>query len=111
MSADIMLISKQEDSHFEGKGTDKAVFVSENRDYDDANKFAGWLYDRYGTGYSILEQIAGATGHTWNITITESDVKAVKAEMKNHKFEKEIKKNIANFFERNIGNNISLENW
>lgn len=102
----MMIISEEEDSHYEGQHTDKAICIDETSMGEPWTEFGKWFGERYSKDMTIMEQIAGMKGHNF-IEFTPEDAKACKAAFKRlqHTDGLEID------FDSLVGKHISTENW
>ncbi|MCK5020822.1 MAG: hypothetical protein KAS32_27620 [Candidatus Peribacteraceae bacterium] len=110
MSADMMIICKEDNSNFEGD-TDKALFVDETSMGCPWYEFGAWFQERYCKAPSMLEQLHGVKKHNY-IKLTDADLVAIKyalVEMPMH--ESANKNEIIDYIEKHIGLCISTENW
>jgi hypothetical protein len=111
MSADMMIICKEDESDFKSKNYDAAFFIDETSMGNPHNDFGKWFQRRYCRAPGILEQISGLTEHDY-LELTEHDYGAIKnaaASMGHHE-----NLNIAKlmkFIKSHIGKHISTENW
>lgn len=107
MSADMMIITKEDDSHFEGKGTGKAMLIDETSMGEPWTEFGKWFQERYSGAPGMLEQLHGINEHNY-IEFTKEDATAAKAALKRLEHREGIRPAL---FDRLVGKHISTENW
>lgn len=111
MSADMMIICKEDDSGCEGGKLDKAFFVDETSMGEPWHEFGKWFQSRFCGGPSIAEQIFGIQNHNYK-KLEKADIASVKEAletMETHtKLDKEF---LLKYLNSHIGKHISTENW
>ena len=115
MSADMMMISEQDDSGWEGKNTGLALFVDETRMGCPSTAMGEYVQQIFHESPDIHEQIAGVK-KTWDDFYSEVqpyDVIAFKAIIdsnipRHKKFDGE---KFLDFLQRHMGKKINTENW
>ncbi len=111
MSADTMIICKEDDSHYEGKGRDKAFCIGETSMGEPHTEFNSWFQERFCKGPSMFEQMAGVKEHN-HTKLTKEDVEATKSSFVKLKHKDYIgKKEFFKWLDDHIGKHISTENW
>ena len=110
MSADMMIICKEDNSGYEGN-YQKAFFIDETSMGDPWNKFGKWFQERYCKSPSIIEQMAGIKEHNF-IKLTEADLDGIKKALNKTKCHKGLnKEGLIKYIEDHINKHISTENW
>lgn len=107
MSADMMIITKEDDSSYEGKGYEEAIQIDETSMGEPWTEFGKWFGERYCKAMGILEQMHGMKGHNY-IEFTKEDAEAAKAALARMEHRKDIDPEV---FDSLIGKHISTENW
>lgn len=111
MSADTMIICKEDDSSYEGKGNEKAFCIGETSMGDPHEKFNKWFQERFSGHPSILEQMAGMKDHNHTM-LTKEDIEAVKKSFEKLGHKDYIdKKEFFKWLDNHEGKHISTENW
>ena len=110
MSADLMIVCKEDNSHYEGD-SDKAFFVDETSMGEPWSDFGKWFVVRYSGAPGILEQIAGMKEHNYR-EIQEADILAVKQAVKDNSIHEALNvKGLIEYLRSHLGKNISTEGW
>ena len=111
MSADMMIICKEDDSGFEGQNTDAAFFVDETSMGEPWSKFGVWFCRRFCKAPNILEQLAGQREHHF-AEFTEADFVGVKKALEKMETHQDLnKEKLIEFLQNHIGKHLSTENW
>lgn len=111
MSADMMIICKEDDSHLEGKNSNDAFFIDETSMGEPWTAFGKWFGQRYCRAPSILEQIVGDSTHKY-LELTRADYEAIKAASEDMEMHHGVAMDkLLPFIETHIGKHISTENW
>ena len=111
MSADMVIICKEDDSHFEGKRTEPPFFIDETSMGEPWSEFGKWFGERYCKAPNILEQLSGITAHGY-VRITEEEREAIFKAVDTMETHKGL--NVSDFKEyisKHVGKHISTENW
>jgi len=103
----MMIITKEDDSSYEGKGIDKAINIDETSMGEPWTEFGRWFGARYSGAPGILEQLHGMKGHNY-IEFTKEDAEACKSALKRLKHQEGLEPDI---FDDLVGKHISTENW
>lgn len=107
MSADMMIISKEDDSSYEGAGHEKAVHIDETSMGEPWTEFGKWFGERYCKAPGILEQMHGIKEHDY-ILFTQEDADACKHALERMEHTDYVKPEV---FDALVGKHISTENW
>lgn len=109
MSADMMIICKEDKSSYEGGNYEAAFKIDETYLGEPWTKFGKWFGVRYCGAPTMLEQMAGVKEHRY-IELTLVGVADIKKALDNmeHACNKE---ELIQYLERHIGKHISTENW
>lgn len=106
-----MIISKEDDSSFEGDGTDKAFLIDETSMGEPWTEFGQWFGERYCGAPGILEQLHGIKGHRY-IKLTDTDIKAILDAFDSMEHRETLtKEDLKKFLEEHKDKHISTENW
>ena len=111
MSADMMVICKEDDSGFEGKGYEKAFHIDETSMGDSHNGFGNWFVERYCGAPDMFRQLAGDRSHSFT-ELTQADVTGIKEALKTMTCHEGLDKDeFIKYIESHVGKHISTENW
>lgn len=111
MSADMMIISQEDDSGYEGKNTEKAFHIDETSMGEPWTEFGKWFGERYCGAPGILEQLHGIKGHAFK-TFVETDVAAILAAFDSMEHRDSLERGeLETFLRSQVGKHISTENW
>lgn len=109
MSADMMIICKEDKSSYEGGNYEAAFKIDETSLGEPWTKFGKWFAARYCGAPTMLEQMAGVKEHRY-IELTLVGVAAIKKALDNmdHGCND---KDLIQYLENHVGKHISTENW
>ena len=111
MSSDMMLICEEDDSTYEGEGTESAFFVDECSMGNPWHKFGKWFGERYCKSPSMTEQMMGMKEHDW-LELTKPDIEAIKMALNEFETHENLDKaELIQYINSRIGKHISTENW
>ena len=111
MSADTMIICKEDDSSYKGKGKEKAFCIGETSMGDPHEKFNQWFQERFSGHPSMIEQMAGIKEHNY-IKLTTEDTKSIKESFDKLGHKDYIdKKEFFEWLDEHNEKHISTENW
>ncbi len=106
-----MIISQEDDSSFEGEGTDKAFLIDETSMGEPWTEFGRWFGQRYCGAPGILEQLHGIKGHNY-IELTNADITAIKEAFNSMEHRDDLTENLLfKFLDEHKDKHISTENW
>lgn len=111
MSADMMIICKEDDSSFDGNNDEDAFFIDETSMGEPWSDFGKWFGGRYCGAPGVMQQRAGIREHDY-IEFTEADFAGVEkalSEMDTHKNLDKL--SLLDYLRDHIGKHISTENW
>ena len=110
MSADMMIICKEDNSNFEGN-YQKAFFIDETSMGEPWSDFGKWFGRRYCREPGILDKLAGIKEHNY-IELTGADFKGIEKALEEMSIHKDLDKDkLLNYIKKHIGKHISTENW
>ena len=110
MSADMMIVCKEDNSHYDGDHN-KAFFVDETSMGEPWSEFGKWFIQRYRGAPDILQQMNGIKDHTY-IELTSADMDGIVTAVGTMGCHEDLEEQM--FFEyikEHIGKHISTENW
>jgi hypothetical protein len=111
MSADMMVICKEDKSSFDGGNTEAARFIDETSVGDPHTEFGVWFQTRFCGAPRIFEQLNGIREHNYT-EIKQTDVVAVKDAIVKMECHTEMDAQaVIRFMESHVGKHISTENW
>jgi hypothetical protein len=111
MSADMMIISKEDNSSFEGDGTDKAFQIDETSMGEPWTEFGKWFGERYCGAPGILEQLHGISSHTY-VKLTDVDIDAILKAFDSMEHRESLTRDkLEKFLNEHKDKHISTENW
>ena len=110
MSADMMVICKEDNSDFNGD-YEKAFFIDETSVGEPLTEFGRWFADRFCGSPGIADQLMGIKEHRYTQLTKINKELIIKAmeEMETHNGLN--KDEFVQFIESHIGKHISTENW
>ncbi len=115
MSADMMMISEQDDSGWDGKNTDFALFVDETSIGCPSTAMGEYIQMRFNYSPDIHETLAGVkkTWEDFSVEVQPYDIVAFKAIVDSGipRHEKFDDGEFLNFLQRHVGKKINTENW
>jgi len=111
MSSDMMIVCKEDSSSYNGKHTDKAVFIDECSMGEPWHDFGKWFGYRWCGIPSMGDQILGVHDSEY-MEFTSEDYLAVEEAIKNKKCHKDMKKDdVLKYLKSHINKHICTENW
>lgn len=111
MSADMMIICEEDNSSYDGKNHELALFVDETSMGEPWNEFGKWFQSRFCGAPDMFAQFDGIKEHGFT-EITESDFVAVEHALSHMELHDNLKVNkIIDYMKSHIGKHISTQNW
>jgi len=111
MSSDMMIICKEDDSGYDGKHPESALFVDECSMGEPWSAFGKWFGTRYCGAPGFAEQLMGIKEHDW-IELTKADISAIKIAANEYEFHKDMDMPaLLKYVSDHLGKCISTENW
>ena len=107
MSADMMIITREDDSGFRGKGSDMAIQIDETSMGEPWTEFGKWFGQRYCKAPGLAEQMMGIKEHDF-VEFTPEDALACKAALERMEHADYVEPSA---FDGLVGKHISTENW
>lgn len=114
MSADLMIICKEDDSHFEGNGSDKAFCIGESSMGDPNNDFAQWFIMRYSQERPLMERLMSEekNDHEFRMIFTQADFKACEQATLDYELSRGVnREELLEYLSKHIGKHLSVEPW
>ncbi len=111
MSADLMIICKEDDSGFEGHSCEAALRFGETSMGEPHDTFSRWVAERFDGSPCILEQMAGITDHRFTV-LAQADADAVLSHFDTLEHKDYLNRDcLATWLQEHVGKQISCERW
>ena len=111
MSADMMIICKEDDSSYDGDNSKDAIVIDETSMGEPWTNFGKAIQSRFCKPPTITEQIRGVTDHKYT-KFNKNHLKIVKNNLEKMESHEHLNKDkLIQYLEGLIGKHISTENW
>lgn len=116
MSADMMVVCKEDGSYFGARRASEEVcpaacFIDETSMGWPHNEFGRWFQSRFSGAPSVLEQLHGMKNHHWTV-FTEPDLASIREALERFDRHADLDKDqLIDYLTVRVGKHISTENW